>query len=206
MRSGRSRICIWAEYQHRAPGGLFIALRFPSHELTRSQLVDDILDLSTAPGKPGSGADPRLHLATGPVLYAAAELVPLIARGSKHDGDVERVSLVQHCFFFSLGQRRSHQALSLILASFAISRTHDLAQTYAEKAREVLGVLLESEAREALEALTDGVVRARSSMEATLLVRIPCKSTIRNRNLLDLLRSSHPDLSSHCTTVLIECT
>ena len=105
VRSGRSCICIWAEYQHRAPGGLFIALRFLSHELTLSQLVDDILDLSKAPGKPGSGANPRLCLATGPVPYAAEEypeLEPLIAPEPKHDGDVERVSLVQHCFFFPL--------------------------------------------------------------------------------------------------------
>ncbi|KAI9570134.1 terpenoid synthase [Boletus coccyginus] len=109
------------------------------------QLVDDILDFSssTALGKPGSGTDLRLGLATGPVLYAAEEypeLEPLIAREFKHDGDVER-------------------ALSLIHASSGISRTRDLAQAYAEKAREVLGVLPASEAREALEALTDGVVR-----------------------------------------------
>ncbi|KAH0837914.1 isoprenoid synthase domain-containing protein [Lanmaoa asiatica] len=91
------------------------------------QLVDDILDFSSsaALGKPGSGADLRLGLATGPVLYAAEEypeLEPLIARGFKHDGDVER-------------------ALSLIHASSGISRTRDLARAYAEKAREVLGVL-----------------------------------------------------------------
>ena len=68
-------------------------------DLTRSQLVDDILDFSSsaALGKPGSGADLRLGIATGPVLYAAEEypeLEPLIARGFKHDGDVERVSLL----------------------------------------------------------------------------------------------------------------
>ncbi|KAG6380750.1 isoprenoid synthase domain-containing protein [Boletus reticuloceps] len=62
------------------------------------QLVDDILDFSssTALGKPGSGTDLRLGIATGPVLYAAEEypeLEPLIARGFKHDGDVERVSI-----------------------------------------------------------------------------------------------------------------
>lgn len=78
--------------------------RFRSGDLTRSQLVDDILDFSssTALGKPGSGADLRLGLATGPVLYAAEEypeLEPLIARGFKHDGDVEQVSVVHHCFF-----------------------------------------------------------------------------------------------------------
>jgi len=47
----------------------------------------------------------------------------------------------------------------MIHASSGISRTRDLAQAYAEKAREVLGVLPASEAREALEVLTDGVVR-----------------------------------------------
>ncbi|KAF8131628.1 isoprenoid synthase domain-containing protein [Boletus edulis] len=109
------------------------------------QLVDDILDFSssTALGKPGSGTDLRLGIATGPVLYAAEEhpeLEPLVARGFKHDGDVER-------------------AMSLIHASSGVQRTRDLAQAYAEKAREVLGVLPASEAREALEALTDGVVR-----------------------------------------------
>lgn len=81
----------------------------PSHHLTRVQLVDDVLDFSSsaALGKPGSGADLRLGLATGPVLYAAEEypeLEPLIARGFKHDGDVERVSL--YCFFVF----RSHHA------------------------------------------------------------------------------------------------
>ncbi|KAF9225319.1 terpenoid synthase [Gyrodon lividus] len=109
------------------------------------QLVDDILDFSssTALGKPGSGADLRLGLATGPVLYAAEEypeLEPLIARGFKEDGDVER-------------------ALSLIHASSGVSRTRDLAHAHAEKAREVLRALPASEARDALEALTDGVVR-----------------------------------------------
>ncbi|KAF8559948.1 terpenoid synthase [Imleria badia] len=109
------------------------------------QLVDDILDFSssTALGKPGSGADLRLGLATGPVLYAAEEypeLEPLIARGFKCDGDVER-------------------ALSCIHASSGVSRTRDLAQAYAEKAREVLEILPASEAKEALEALTEGVVK-----------------------------------------------
>ena len=70
-----------------------------------SQLVEDILDFdfssSTAPG------DLRL---CGPVLYAAEEypeLEPLIAREFKHDGDVERVSLVHHSFIPSC-QRGLH--------------------------------------------------------------------------------------------------
>ena len=80
-------------------------MTFPN--LTRSQLVDDILDFSSSTdlGKPGSGADLRLGIATGPVLYAAEEypeLEPLIAREFKHDGDVERVSLGHYCFFFPL--------------------------------------------------------------------------------------------------------
>ncbi|KIJ66433.1 hypothetical protein HYDPIDRAFT_86698 [Hydnomerulius pinastri MD-312] len=109
------------------------------------QLVDDILDFSssTTLGKPGSGADLRLGLATGPVLYAAEEypeLEPLIARGFKEEGDVER-------------------ALSLITISSGVSRTRDLAHAHAEKAREVLRVLPPSEARDALEGLTEGVVR-----------------------------------------------
>ena len=81
----------------------WVVCRVTTHTLTRPQLVDDILDFSssTALGKPGSGADLRLGLATGPVLYAAEEypeLEPLIAREFKDDGDVERVSLVHHSF------------------------------------------------------------------------------------------------------------
>ncbi|KAH7886234.1 terpenoid synthase [Phlebopus sp. FC_14] len=109
------------------------------------QLVDDILDFSssTALGKPGSGADLRLGLATGPVLYAAEEypeLEPMIGRGFKGEGDVER-------------------ALTLISTSSGVARTRELARAHSEKAREVLALLPESEAKKALEALTEGVVR-----------------------------------------------
>ncbi|KAI9570145.1 hypothetical protein HD554DRAFT_2084070 [Boletus coccyginus] len=78
----------------------------PSYEPTHSQLVDDILDLlsSTTLGKPGSGTDLRLGLATSPVLYPAEEypeLEPLIAREFKHDGDVEWMRIMHHYFFAS---------------------------------------------------------------------------------------------------------
>ncbi|KAF8433481.1 isoprenoid synthase domain-containing protein [Boletus edulis BED1] len=125
---------IWKEVAYAY--GLNVGIAF--------HLVNDILDCSSSVplGKPLGG---YLHLgiATGPVLYAAEEhpeLEPLIARGFKHDGDIER-------------------ALSLIHASSGVQRTWELAQVYADKAREVLGELPASEAREALESLTDGVVR-----------------------------------------------
>ncbi|KAG6336235.1 hypothetical protein ID866_2854 [Astraeus odoratus] len=108
------------------------------------QLVDDILDFSassSALGKPGSGADLRLGLATGPALFAAEEypeLEPMIARAFKGEGDVER-------------------ALTLIHASSGVARTRELATAHAEKAREVLQLLPHSDARDALEALTTGV-------------------------------------------------
>ncbi|KAN0074737.1 Isoprenoid synthase domain containing protein [Tylopilus felleus] len=76
------------------------------------ELVDDAMDFSssTALGKPGSGADLRLRLTTAP-------LEPMIARGLKHDDDVERT-------------------LSLVHASSGVSRTLDFAEAYAKKARE----------------------------------------------------------------------
>jgi len=110
------RVCLWSQYRHRVPGVLFY---WPSssYELTHSQLVDDILDFSssTALGKPGSGADLRLGIATGPVLYAAEEypeLEPLIAREFRNNGDVERVSVTAS---FSLRQRRSHTRIGSVL-------------------------------------------------------------------------------------------
>lgn len=53
----------------------------------------------------------------------------------------------------------SVQALTLIHASSGVARTRELATAHAEKAREVLQMLPQSDARDALEALTEGVVR-----------------------------------------------
>lgn len=72
--------------------------------LTALQLVDDILDFSassSALGKPGSGTDLRLGLATGPALYAAEEypeLEPMILRAFKGEGDVERVRSMSYIY------------------------------------------------------------------------------------------------------------
>jgi len=109
------------------------------------QLVDDILDYEVGEstlGKPG-GADLRLGLATGPALFAweeHPEMGPLIERKFKEDGDVE-------------------YARDLVRRSSGVERTRDLAMAHAEKAREVLSLLPESEARGALEVLTERVVK-----------------------------------------------
>ncbi|KAG1720582.1 terpenoid synthase [Suillus lakei] len=111
------------------------------------QLIDDTLDFSSSTaqlGKPGF-ADLRLGLATGPALYAAEEfpeLEAMIGRRFGSDGDVER-------------------ALTLISSSRGVERTRELACVHAEKAREVLALLPRSEARDALEGLTEGVVKRR---------------------------------------------
>lgn len=111
------------------------------------QLIDDTLDFSSSTaqlGKPGF-ADLRLGLATGPALYAAEEfpeLEAMIERRFGKDGDVER-------------------ALTLISSSRGVERTRELARIHAEKAREVLALLPRSEARDALEGLTEGVVKRR---------------------------------------------
>jgi len=108
------------------------------------QLVDDILDYESgesALGKPG-GADLRLGLATGPALYAweeHAEMGPLIERKFEQDGDVEL-------------------ARDLVRRSSGVERTRNLARAHADKAREVLDILPDSDAKGALEVLTERVV------------------------------------------------
>jgi len=109
------------------------------------QLVDDILDYESgeaALGKPG-GADLRLGLATGPALYAweeHAEMGPLIERKFEQEGDVEL-------------------ARNLVRRSSGVERTRDLARAHADKAREVLDMLPDSDARSALHVLTERVVK-----------------------------------------------
>ena len=70
---------------------------YPSR-LTKSQLVDDLLDYTSSVdlGKPGEGADMQLGLATAPALFAwreFEEIGPLIKRKFKHPGDVQVVSI-----------------------------------------------------------------------------------------------------------------
>ncbi|KAI0271490.1 terpenoid synthase [Gloeopeniophorella convolvens] len=109
------------------------------------QLVDDVLDYESgeaALGKPG-GADLQLGLATGPALYAweeHPEMGALIARKFEKEGDVEL-------------------ARDLVRRSSGVERTRELAHAYADKALETLQHLPESEARIALEVLTERVVK-----------------------------------------------
>ncbi|KAH8991983.1 terpenoid synthase [Lactarius akahatsu] len=109
------------------------------------QLVDDVLDYESgeaALGKPG-GADLQLGLATGPALYAweeHPEMGALIARKFEKEGDVEL-------------------ARGLVRRSSGVERTRELAGAYADKAFETLQHLPESEARSALEGLTERVVK-----------------------------------------------
>ncbi|KAF8625333.1 hypothetical protein AX17_006875 [Amanita inopinata Kibby_2008] len=111
------------------------------------QLVDDVLDCESASstlGKPG-GADLRLGLATGPALYAweeHPEMGELIQRKFEKEGDVE-------------------QARDCIRRSSGVQRTRVLAQAYVNKAKEVLQSLPDSDAKGALEVLTERVIGRR---------------------------------------------
>lgn len=113
--------------------------------LAFTQLVDDILDYEAGEstlGKPG-GADLRLGLATGPALFAweeHPEMGPLIERKFEQAGDVEL-------------------ARDLVRRSSGVERTRTLAKEHADKARELLTYLPESDARGALEVLTERVVK-----------------------------------------------
>ncbi|EJC98786.1 terpenoid synthase [Fomitiporia mediterranea MF3/22] len=112
------------------------------------QLVDDVLDYEAADsqlGKPG-GADLQLGLVTGPALFAWEEhpaMGPLINRKFEQAGDVEH-------------------ARDLVRRSSGVERTRALAQLHADKAREVLHLLPESDARNALDALAERVVNRTS--------------------------------------------
>jgi len=111
------------------------------------QLVDDVLDYESASstlGKPG-GADLQLGLATGPALYAweeHPELGELMQRKFQKQGDVER-------------------ARDYIGRSSGVQRTRVLAQSYADKAKELLQPLPDSEAKSALEVLAERVIGRR---------------------------------------------
>ncbi|KAF8898042.1 isoprenoid synthase domain-containing protein [Gymnopilus junonius] len=112
------------------------------------QLVDDVLDYESASatlGKPG-GADLQLGLATGPALYAweeHPEMGDLIQRKFERPGDVEL-------------------ARDYVLRSSGVQRTRALAQAYADKAKEVLQALPDSEAKAGLEVLTERVIGRKS--------------------------------------------
>lgn len=56
----------------------------------------------------------------------------------------------------------SSQARDLVRRSSGVERTRSLALSYADKAREVLGLLPDSDAKTALEVLTERVVKRTS--------------------------------------------
>lgn len=102
----------------------------------------DFLPPSQELGKPGLGADLSLGLTTAPSLFAwqsNPSLGPLIARKFSEPGDVER-------------------ARELVTQSDGLRKTRELAERFAGEARRGVELLPESEAREALIALTKKVV------------------------------------------------
>ncbi|KZO91863.1 terpenoid synthase [Calocera viscosa TUFC12733] len=109
------------------------------------QLVDDTLDFTSSShtlGKPSSGADLRLGLATAPALYAweeHEEMGELVARRFEGEGDVQL-------------------ALQYIHSSSAIPRTRELAKQHVTAACDALERLPESDAREALRKLSVDVL------------------------------------------------
>ena len=108
---------------------------------TTFQIVDDLLDFTASEailGKPVASDLKNGHL-TAPVLFALEEfpqLREMIAQEFSEPGSFE-------------------EALDLIYASDALSRTRLLAKSYAHRARTCLDILPPSEARQGLLALAD---------------------------------------------------
>jgi hexaprenyl-diphosphate synthase len=81
----------------------------------------------------------------------------LIARKFEKEGDVELVRISN--FVCLLAVTEIVQARDLVRRSSGVERTRELAGAYADKALEILQHLPESEARGALEVLTEQVVK-----------------------------------------------
>ncbi|CDK29801.1 unnamed protein product [Kuraishia capsulata CBS 1993] len=111
------------------------------------QLVDDMLDYTTTAeqlGKP-AGADLELGLATAPILFAwktRPELGPLISRKFSQPGDVQI-------------------AKAAVEACDGVAQTRALASKYRDEALRNLRMLPESDARSALEFLTNSMLTRR---------------------------------------------
>ncbi|TEB38700.1 terpenoid synthase [Coprinellus micaceus] len=98
-----------------------------------NQFLKDSLEYESATRTPSPG------LATAPVIYATEEcpdLQPLITRKFTNDGDIEL-------------------AVELVRQTSGIERARALAYSYAERAREVLKLLPDSDAKSALNSLAD---------------------------------------------------
>ncbi|KAG6846082.1 hypothetical protein H0H87_006446 [Tephrocybe sp. NHM501043] len=97
------------------------------------QLIEDTLEYET------HGEGPSRGLVTGPILFAREqypELQPLIGRHLAGEGDIE-------------------EARQYVTRSGGIERTQALAMSYADKAREVLQLLPDSEYKNALDTLAE---------------------------------------------------
>ena len=129
------------------------------------KLVDDILDYESGEatlGKPG-GADLQLGLATGPALFAweeYPEIGPLIERKFKLPGDVERVTFLHSSLW--LCSDIFYKARELVRHSSGVERTRTLAVAYANQAKSVLDPLPDTDAKAALAALTERVIKRKS--------------------------------------------
>ncbi|KAG7194429.1 coq1 putative hexaprenyl diphosphate synthase [Scheffersomyces spartinae] len=108
------------------------------------QIVDDMLDYTSSDaafGKP-SQADLKLGLATAPVLFAwmeRPELGAMIGRKFSEPNDIEL-------------------ARKAVIECDGVGKTRLMAQEYCQKALENLRVLPESDARSALEFLTNSIL------------------------------------------------
>ncbi|KAF8628279.1 hypothetical protein AX15_004043 [Amanita polypyramis BW_CC] len=100
------------------------------------QLMDDANDyeFGLSSVQPGIAAAPALY-----ALEDRPELLPIISRHLKQDGDVECV-------------------LNDVRTSSGVERTRDLARRYAKKAKEVLRFLPENDSTDALERLVETIV------------------------------------------------
>jgi len=110
------------------------------------QLIDDILDFGSNPEsqKPADGFDLCNGLATGPVIFACeqhpVQLLPMIARKFSGRDDPAR-------------------ALHLVRNSDGLLKTRILAETFAQKARELLqSEIGQSVYRSGLESLIDAIL------------------------------------------------
>lgn len=105
-----------------------------------------------------------MGLATGPALFAwdeHSDLGPLIERKFGQEGDVELVRITQNNILYHVPVLTNvvRQARDLVRRSSGVERTRELAMAHANKAKELIAYLPDGDAKEALEVLTDRVVK-----------------------------------------------